>query len=44
MTVDPPLLFTPSAHAVEVGSVVGLVEDSDRSSAAGGHMNRALGP
>lgn len=27
MTVDPPLPFTPSAHAVEVGLAVGLVED-----------------
>lgn len=28
MTVDPPLPFTPAAHAVEVGPVAGLVEDA----------------
>lgn len=28
MTVDPPLPFTPAAHAVEVGPAAGLVEDA----------------
>lgn len=29
MTADPPLPFTPAAHAVEVGPAAGLIEDAE---------------